>query len=109
MTEGVKLGWIGKCVDYPQAGNQSLCIFLLCTEVNSYLCIKYFLRKGKKFSDFRSGVDYSLIQNELLGNRSEKDNLEGIRKRKKVHYLDTTRAHANKWRGQKWDCGTKIK
>ena len=45
----------------------------------------------------------------LLGSRSEKDNLEGIRKRKTFHHLDTTRAHANKWRGQKLDSSTKIK
>ena len=47
MTEGGKLGWIVKFVDYPQVGNQSLCIFIAYTEVHSYLCIKYFLRKDK--------------------------------------------------------------
>ena len=32
--------WIVECVDHPQVENQSI-----CTEVNSYLCLKYFLIK----------------------------------------------------------------
>ena len=40
LTEEQMDDWIVECVDYPQAENQSL-----CAEVNSYLCLKYFLKK----------------------------------------------------------------
>ena len=40
-------GCIIECLDYPQMGNQSLCIFIACAEVDYYLCLKYFLKKGK--------------------------------------------------------------
>ena len=73
------------------------------------LVYKLFYLKGQKKTGFYIGIVLYPHKNVLLGNRSEKDNLEGVRKRKKVHHLDTTRARANKWRGSKWDCSKKIK
>ena len=69
-------------MDNPQVGNQSIHIFIECTEVNSYLCLEYFLNKGEEFRGFRLRLAYSFIHNEFLGNVSEKDNLEGLRKQK---------------------------
>ena len=57
------------------------------TEVNSFFCIKYCLKKDEKFRRFRLILAYSLIHNELWVNRSYRDNLEGIGKNKKVHHF----------------------
>ena len=73
--------------------------FISCTEVNSFLCLKYFLKKDEEFRVFRLILSYSLIRNEFLGNRSNRDNLEGLRKKKRVHNFETAPAHANKRRG----------
>ena len=40
LTEEQMDDWIVECVDYPQVENQSL-----CAEVNSYLCLNYFLNQ----------------------------------------------------------------
>ena len=38
-------GCIEEYVDYPQVGNQSLRIFISCTEINLYFYLKCFLKK----------------------------------------------------------------
>ena len=40
-------------MDHPQVGKHSLHNFIACTEVNSFLCLKYFLNKDEEFSVFR--------------------------------------------------------
>ena len=50
----------------------------------------------------------SLIHNELFGTRSDKDNLEGLKKIIKVYHLEKQTSHAKKWRGSNWDCSTKF-
>ena len=72
---------------------------IACTEVNSILSLKYFLKNDEYFRVFRLGLDYNLIKNENLGNRSDKDNFEGIINKIKVHHFETAPAHARKWRG----------
>ena len=42
----------------------------------------YFVNEDKQLRFFRLRLAHSLIHNELLGNRSEKDNSEYLRKRK---------------------------
>ena len=74
--------------------------FIACTEVNLFLCLKYFLKKDEEFRVLRLILVYSLIHNEFLGNRSDRDNLETLSKKKGVHYLETAPDHAKKWRGQ---------
>ena len=54
-------------------------------------------------------MDYRLIHNKLLGNRSDKGNLEGLIKKKIVRHLETEPAHANKWRASNWDCSAKYR
>ena len=84
-------------MDRPQVGNQSLRIFY-STHRDKFI-----------FKVFGLILDYSLIQNYLLGNRSDRDKLEGIRNKIKVHHLQTVPAHANKWRGSNWDCSEKYR
>ena len=79
------------------------------TEVNSFFGLKHCLKKDEKFRVFRLILAYSLIHNEFLGNRSDIDNLEGIRKNKKVHNLKTAPAHENKWRRSNWDGSAKYR
>ena len=67
----------------PQVDNQSLCIFIACREVNSYLCLRYFWEKDEEFKVFRLRLAYRLIHSQFWGNSSEKDNLESLRKWKK--------------------------
>ena len=81
---------------HPQVGNQSLFLFIACTEVNSFLCPKYFLKKYEEFMFLVLILAYSLIKNEFLGNRSYRDNLETLRNKKRVRNLETETAHANK-------------
>ena len=78
-----KLACIGECVDYTQVGNRIIHIFIARTEVNSYLCLKYFLKKEKKFRVFRSKLAYILIHTEFWGNNSEEDSLWGLRNQRK--------------------------
>ena len=82
---------------------------IACTEVYSFLCLKYFLKKDEEFRVLRLRLAYIRINNELLGNRSDIDNLEGIRKKKRVHHLETEPAHAKKWRRSNWDCSEKYR
>ena len=56
-------------------GKSEFSHFIACTEVNSYLCIKYFLKKDGDFMVFRFKLAYILMHNELSGNRNENDNL----------------------------------
>ena len=72
--------------------------FIACTEVNSILCLRYFLKKDEEFRVFVLRLDYSLIHNEFLGNKSDIYNLETLRNNKRVHHLDTAPSHAKKWR-----------
>ena len=39
-------------MDISQVGNHSIHIFISYTEVNSYVCLNYFLKKDKYFSFF---------------------------------------------------------
>ena len=66
-------------MDISQVGNHSIHIFIPCIEVNSYLCLQYFLKKDKEFSFFISRLSDSLIHNDSSGDMTEKDNLEGSR------------------------------
>ena len=69
------------------------------TEVNSFFCLKYFLKKDEYFRTFRLIFAYILIQNEFLVTRSDKYNLEGI-KEKRVQNLETSLAYAKNGQGQ---------
>ena len=53
-------------------------------------------------------MDYSLIHNDFLGDRSDIDNLETTRKKKGVHHLETAPAHAKKCRGSNCDYSAKY-
>ena len=86
-------------MDHLQVGNQSLLLFISCTEVNSFLCLKYFLKKYEEFGDFRLKLSYSLIHNELLYTRRDRDKLETLKNIKRVHHLETAPPHAKKWKG----------
>ena len=82
--------------------------FIACTEVNSFLCLKYFLNKDEEFSVFRLILAYNLIHIFFLGNRSDRDNLEKPWKNQRVHHLETAPSHAKEWRGSNWDCSAKY-
>ena len=73
--------------------------FIACTEVNSFLCFEYFLKKDEEFRGFRLRLYYSLTHNEFLGYSSDRYNLENLRNNKGAHHLETEPSHANKWRG----------
>ena len=89
---------------YPQVGNQSLCLFISCTEVSQFLYLKYFLNKDEVFRGFILILYYSLIQNEFLGNSSDIGNLESLIENKRVHHLKTAPAHLNECRVSNWIC-----
>ena len=70
----------------------SFCFFIVCTEVNAYLDMKYFLKTDDSFMNFRKHLAKELIQNSYIN-----DNTSGIpsniRKRKILHILDTAPIH----------------
>ena len=86
-------------MDHPQVGNQSLCNLIACTEINSFLCLKYFLNKDQDFMFLGLRLAYSIIHNRFLGSSSDRENLEVLRNKKRIHNLETEPSHINKWRG----------
>ena len=79
--------------------SESLPFYISCTEVNSFLCINYFLNKYEEFGGFILILAYILIHNEFFYTISDIDNLYIIIKNKRVHHLETEPSHANKGRG----------
>ena len=47
------------------------------------------------------------MQNEFLGNRSDKYNQGGLKKRK-IYHLDIPPTHAKTWEGQNWGVVQKL-
>ena len=62
--------------------------------------LKFFINKDENLRGFRLLLAYIIIDNEFLGTRSDKDNFEGIRNKRKFNHLETAPFHANKWRGK---------
>ena len=67
----------------PTGGRSDSLRFYSMHRGNFFLCLTYFLKKDKEFRVYRLRLAYSLIHNELLGTRSDKDNLEVLRKKKR--------------------------
>ena len=65
---------------------------------SKFIFLGYFLKKDEEFSFFRLISVYSLMHNELLGNRSDKYYLKGPRNKIKVHNLNKAPSLAHKLR-----------
>ena len=73
------------------------------------MCLEYFLNEYEEFRGFRLILSYIIIHNNILGNRSDIYNLGVLRKKKKLHHLETAPDHAKKCRGSNWYCSEKYK
>ena len=66
--------------------------FRVCTEVNAYLAMKYFLKTDDKFMDYLKKVPKELIKNSYT-NKKACGSPENDRKRKLSHILETAPTH----------------
>ena len=70
--------------------------FMACTQVNAYLAMKSFIKRGGFFMRFREKLAKSLFQN-LYINDDSCTSPEKIRKIKISHILETAPAHATEY------------
>ena len=91
----------------------SLCFAILdaVTEVNMYLCMRYFVWDGNEkmtLLEFRRALAWELINNPDMVEKEEKLR-RSKRRRDKVaeHALGTAPRFARRWNGIKWEVGSK--
>ena len=71
----------------------SFYFFMACTEMNSYLAMKYFMKTDDKFMDFRKKMAMGLINNSYT-NEKACGSPSNVRKRQLSHILETAHTHA---------------
>ena len=75
--------WIVEYMDHPQVGIRSVWMFYSMHRVKFLFRLNNFLKKDEHFRGLILILDYNLIHNEFLGTSSDKNNLEGLRKKKR--------------------------
>ena len=84
MMEGqkIRLDWIK--YGSPKSGKSESSHLFIVHRDKLIFCLKYLLNKDEEYRFFGLILDSSLIHNELLGTRSDKDKLKGLRNKRKL-------------------------